>query len=335
MNKKNLFATTAFTTLAIASLASAETKISGDIENTFSSSSEDGINSYRGFGTETNVIFSSSKDLDNGLTAKYGFKIEGGNSDTRYLTVGTDTVSFSVADDNGNNLSSSALPHIGDQIGTVVSNLGGGSSNSGTAIINAPINPHNFHHASLDINAMGGTVTARYTPSNSARRNINDSDDSGSSMQEYLYSGSLGVDGLKVIVGMAKEEATNESIATTETGKYKKGGISYNFGQFAVGVEKMDFESAATTATQDESDITKAGITFAASDTLSLGLQYAETERKSGGTKYANDEEVIMASIGYNFGGLGIQINYADVEHVNNAAATDAEVMQIRTIQKF
>ena len=42
-----------------------------------------------------------------------------------------------------------------------------------------------------------------------------------------------------------------------------------------------------------------------------------------------------MISVGYNFGGLGIQIQYAQVDNLNNAANVDAEAFQIRTIQQF
>ena len=42
-----------------------------------------------------------------------------------------------------------------------------------------------------------------------------------------------------------------------------------------------------------------------------------------------------MVSVGYNFGGLGLEMTYAEVENVGNAANTDAETFQIRTIQKF
>lgn len=331
--KKSLFTTTAFTSMVLASVASAETKVFGDLETTFYSSSEEGINSYRAFGQETNIGLKSSMDLENGLTVNYGFKLELGNSDTRYLTVGSDTVKFSIADDNGNNISSSVIPHIGDQIGSVVGSLNGGSSNSEVSIANARINPHNEQHVSLDFNVAGGTLTARYTPSDDNKRQADNSTDTGSSKQEYVYAGSLGVEGLKIQLGLAKE---NEEIDTgKDEGKAKKAGISYNFGQFAVGAEMHDTETAAASGSQLERDTVKYSVTFAANDNLSFGLQYAETERNSSGTKLANDEEIIMASVGYNFGGLGIELNYADVDHVKNAASTDAEILQIRTIQKF
>ena len=42
-----------------------------------------------------------------------------------------------------------------------------------------------------------------------------------------------------------------------------------------------------------------------------------------------------MVSVGYNMGGLGLSISYADVENVSNVNGTDEEQVQIRTIQKF
>jgi len=42
-----------------------------------------------------------------------------------------------------------------------------------------------------------------------------------------------------------------------------------------------------------------------------------------------------MVTLGYNMGGLGIQIQYADISDLGNSAGVDAEALQIRTIQKF
>ena len=331
MKNKLLLTTAIAGTFAFAGASFAETKVVGNLETTINATSSDtAINSGRAIDAETNIGLEGSKELDNGLTAKYGFMIENGNSDTEFLTVGTDVVNVAIGTDFGNNLSQTAVPHVGDQAGTVAGTAGTVTGK------NIPVaNAHNASHVGININAVGGTITARYTPdiSNTRGSASTVSGDTGASATEIMYSGSLGVEGLKVIIGQGDETAAASS--GTEDGKHQKFSAAYNFGAFAVGAEKQKSETSATTATQVETDTNKVGISFAASDSLTIGLNYQETEKKTGGTKAGNDEEITMLTLGYNMGGLGIQIQYADISHLGNAAAVDAEALQIRTIQKF
>jgi hypothetical protein len=324
--KNKLLLTTAIASVAFAGAAFSETKIGGNLEQTFVSSSEDGTNSTRGFGAEHNISLSASKDLDNGMTAKYGTILEDGNADTHYLTVGTDMVTFSVARDNGNNLSSSAIPYIGDAF-TSINQLGAATTNT-----LADTDYHNNEHARVDINAAGGTLTLGYAPSaSSARPSDSGVNDSGNSASALIYKGSLGVDGLSILAGIEQGDGTG----TEEDAKNKQFGAAYNFGQFTVGVERQDTENAAAAASQVELESTSYAVTFAASDNLSIGLYMTDTEETVGGTKSASDEEIKMVQVGYNLAGLGFSLSYADVDNVSNVAGTDGEQFQIRTIQKF
>ena len=330
MKNKLLLTTAIAGTFAFAGASFAETKVVGNLETTINATSHNTAQtSGRGIDAETNIGLEGSKSLDNGLTAKYGFLIENGNSDTEFLTVGTDTVNFAIGTDFGNNLSQTAVPHVGDQAGTVA-----GTAGTVTGA-NIPVaNAHNASHVGININAAGGTITARYTPDlSNTRGGASSIADSGNSATEIMYSGSLGVEGLKVIIGQGDEKATTSS--GTEDGKHQKFSAAYNFGAFSVGAEKQKSETAAAAGSQVETDTNKVGISFAASDSLTIGLNYQETEKKTGGTKASADEKITMVTLGYNMGGLGIQIQYADVSDLGNSAGVDAEALQIRTIQKF
>jgi len=328
--KNKLLLTTAIASVAFAGSAFSETKIGGNLEQTFNALSDEGADSKRGFGAEHNISLSASKDLDNGLTAKYGTVLEDGNADTHYLTVGTDTVTFSVARDNGNNLSASAIPFIGDAF----TSFAGGSSTAITTTTNTlgDANYHDKEHARIDAKVMGGTVTLGYAPDmGTSRPGDSGITEAGNSATGIIYSGSLGVDGLKVLVG--QETADGEGSA--KDAENKQFGASYNAGQFSVGVEKQEEEDAAVAASQIKTETVTVGATFAVNDNFSIGAYNIETEKTDGGTKAANDEEIQMVQIGYNLGGLGLSISYAEVENVGNAANQDAEQLQIRTIQKF
>ena len=323
--KNKLLLTTAIASVAFAGSAFSETKIGGNLEQTFQASSQTGQDSTRGFGAEHNISLSASKDLDNGLTAKYGTILEDGNADTHYLTVGTDTVGFTVGRDNGNNLSSSAIPYIGDAF-TSINLLGATTSNT-----LSDADYHDKEHARVDVNAAGGTFTVGYAPDmGTSRPGDSGASEAGNSATAFIYKGSLGVDGLSILAGVEKADGEGSK----KDAKNRQYGATYNFGQFSVGAERQEEENAAVAGSQIETESTTFGATFAANDNLSIGLYMTDTEKKDGGTKEAKDEEIKMVQIGYNLGGLGLSISYADVENVGNAAG-DEEQLQIRTIQKF
>lgn len=332
--KNKLLVTTAIAGIAMTGFASAETKVSGNLEQTLKAVSNDtAATSSRGFGSEYNIGLSSSADLDNGMTAKFGFNIESnedgaadtGVSDSHYLTIGGDAVSFTVGRDNGQNLSSTVVPHVGDQAGTVVD--GETLGNVGT------VDAHNSDHARLDFAAAGGTFTLRYAPDDNATANASGtSADTTESARELIYSGNLGVDGLKVQAGIGKQ---HNSAANNQDDKFQKVGVSYNFGQVALGVERAENETVGSTITQYlNTERTTVGATFAANDKLSVGISYSETEEDANGTVAANDEEVTMLQLGYNMGGISVVASYAEQENVSNATG-DAEYFQLHTIQKF
>ncbi|MCI5053886.1 MAG: porin [Pelagibacteraceae bacterium] len=346
--KKQLLLTTAIAGLVAVSGAHAETKISGNLEQTWKNVSDDASNgaaSTEGFGTEYNIGLSSSAELDNGMSASFGINFESttdaANKDVHYLTLGlTDALSISFAQDNGNNLSGSAVPHISDTASTVV---GAGFSNLGIGASDG----HNDQHIRVDAAVAGGTFTVRYVPNDGHSNNGASSTaaEASNSATDFIYKGSLGVEGLGILVG--QHTADRNSVGGTDLAdtKYKVFGASYNFGQFSVGAERAKSEGdvAASTARgisatadgeKDEMESTTVGVTFAASDKVSLGLVRTETTYTDNGTEDPQEETTTMLGVGYSLGGVAIDINYAQTENVA-FGTTDRDTLQIRTIQKF
>ena len=332
--KNKLLLTTAIASLmAVGGVAQAETKVSGNLEQTYRAISDDansGRASTDGLGAEYNIGLSSSAELDNGLTAKFGFNLESNGAaagaDVHFLTIGNDTMSVSVARDNGNNLSSTGIPHVSDTASTVIGgayhNLGIGASDG-----------HNDDHIRADVNAAGGTLTLRFVPSDGAGGAGSSAlTDNGNSAYDVIYRGSLGVEGLSVVAGQHKVDGTGSAVDL----KLNKFSVAYNFGQFAIGAEAQRSEKAnSTTATsKDEKDSNSASLTFAANDKLSFGIARYETELTTAGAKSANEEKVTMLGVGYSLGGIAIDINYAMADNFNNTTQ-DRDALQIRTIQKF
>jgi len=42
-----------------------------------------------------------------------------------------------------------------------------------------------------------------------------------------------------------------------------------------------------------------------------------------------------MVSVGYNMGGLGLEISYAEIDNVAGTSGSDGDAFQIRTVGKF
>jgi hypothetical protein len=332
--KNKLLLTTAIAGLmAVGGVAQAETKVTGNLEQVFKSISDDASNgaaSSSALGAEYNIGLSSSAELDNGLTAKFGFNLEANGAaatpDVHFLTIGNDSMSVSIARDNGNNLSSTGIPHISDTASTVVS---GAYNNLGVAGSDG----HNDEHIRADINGMGGTLTLRYVPNDGHGGNSSAGTgaETANSAYDLIYRGSLGVEGLSVVAGQHKVDGTG----TAQDVVLNKYSVAYNFGQFAAGVEIQKSEMAGTTATlKDEKDSKAASLTFAVNDKLSVGIARTETEFTDEGVKDPQEEKTTMIGVGYSLGGVAIDVNYAMTDNFNNGT-TDRDTLQIRTIQKF
>jgi hypothetical protein len=124
MKNKLLISTALVGSLVASSVSYAETKVSGNLEQTYSAVSYDLTGDKqqggRALGAEANIGLSASKGLDNGLNSKYGFVIEDGTVDTFYLTVGTDAVALTIANDYGTNSSNTTIPFVSDTFETVL-----------------------------------------------------------------------------------------------------------------------------------------------------------------------------------------------------------------------
>jgi len=332
MKNKLLLTTAIASGMMISTAAISDVKVSGDIEQTYRSVSYDlaasQIEGGAGLGAETNIAITYTGSLDNGLSIKAGSVLEDGVADTEFLTIGGETVSVTFGQDTGNNLSSTVVPHISDQDGTLYGAANGGTApkfkNQYGSIA------HDKRHVSLDVSAAGGTFTVRYSPSTDANR-ASDSgiDTSGGSALEVLYAGSLGVEGLKVQLGMETDYQENES-GTTDDAKLTKIGASYNFGQVSVGADRMVYDSGATSNSDTTMD--RIAAVFAASDQVRVGARYTKTD-VDGSTA---DEKMKTLEVGYNLGGLGIELSVGQIENVGAASANgDADVYQIRARQAF
>jgi len=336
MNKKLLLTSALCGSAMLSGVALAETKISGNMTLSYMANSEaSSTNSNNGFGRETQINISNSGDLNNGLGYKAGFSLEfDGNSEGSsmsnenvYIDIvsGDTTVSFGL--DHLPNASQSAAPRVAEHANTSLGQLsttaeiykyhpGGGIKES-------------FGIGLIQNNVAGGYLAASYVPK-VGDTGGNDSDidaNAGNSAYNVTYKGNAGVDGLTLLALYQKEDKNASDAQDIKVLQY---GASYNFGQFAAGVHVNDVDE--TTANTDTKSI-EFGVTAALSDNFSAGVTYIETDRNTAGLV---DEEITMASIGYNLGPVMVTASYTQLSNASgNASTADVEAFNLRVGTKF
>jgi len=336
MNKKLLTTSALAGIVALTGTSFAETKIGGNLEYMYNATSDTtAAASSNGSGFEENINISSSKETDFG-TLTYGFNLENSGTEGANLTLKTaGGTTIQIGADSAPNLSQSVIPNTGESYQTVAGNVGTlaykTSFNLGAGGTNLRKNGIGLH---VGQDVAGGNLSVRYVPNsdNDLTSNPGDQSQTGRSSTRVLYTGSLGVEGLKVMAGWAQDDAAD---ANTAKGKAKTLGVAYNFGQITVGAQRKNYEPTAATASQDEYKTNEFGIGFAASDNLTLSLVHIVTDGDNDGTDFASKEKITGVGIGYNLGGIAVELSYADVSDAGGTSGSDGEAFQFRTVQKF
>ena len=331
---KKLLTTTALIGLVASSVSSyAETKVTGAIEQTYNANSVGGTDAKTGsdgLGQETNLKITSSKELDNGMTLSGGFQSEDGAVDSSSIKLSSGAVSFEVGADTGQHIHSNINPRVDDNPFDAISLSGNDGMNA--------YQVHDKQHVGLAFKTDMGSVALNYAPGNSS---ITASDGStasaGGSGTEISFKGSLGVDGLTVLLGQETISADTNGQVTAATAEEveKVAGFKYGQGAWAVGYTHRTFDDGTTSAIENSIDtVTAISATYAISDSLSIGYENLTGEFESSALK---DEESDAITVGYNLGGLGVSVMYVESDNIagGNTAQDTQEELQIRTVYKF
>lgn len=337
MKNKLLLTTALAGVVAFSGVASAELKVGVSHEATFASSSMNGtgINSNRVIGSETNLLLRGKKDLTNGFNVGLNFNYEMDNGDTRefQLIVGNSTADVIVGNDLTQGINITAVPRVGEHIGSVA---GRGAAIIYQDAINPDENNQNDHVGLQFKNVAGGNLVALYSPSNGSQQDdgTRASLAAGGSGTTISYLGKP-IEGLTIGLAHATKQEDQKAIAATGGKDTEKAySIAYSTGKFSAGIEKRTFDDGSTA--NIDYDGMHYGITASISDNLSVGLNYTVLDR-DGAANNLPDEKVKLISLGYNFGGLGLELSYADIENASNSndPNNDGNVIQLRTVASF
>ena len=339
MNKKLLTTSALAGVVALAGSAFAETKVSGNLEYVYNATSATtSLASANGSGFEENIKISNSRDTDFG-TFSYGFNLENAGTEAPHMQLVAGDTTIQIGADAFANLSQTVVPNTGEAYQTVASGIGdlhyeiafdmGAGDTSGIGV-----QRKNGIGLGIAQKVAGGTVAARYVP-NTAQANTNTAGgtaQSGTSSMMAQYKGSLGVEGLTVMAGYAKDEAYG---ANKADGKAKTFGAAYTMGALTVGAQRKVYEDVNTVAAQSEYKANEFGIGYVVNDNLTLSINHIVTDGDYQGTALANKEKITGIGIGYNLGGIALELTYADVSDVAGVAGSDGEAFQLKTVQAF
>ena len=344
--KKLLIGTALASTMFVAAIAQAETKVSGYYEMNYRAISNQAAAAVdspnAAFGTEMDLNIASTNTLSNGMVMDIfvGTSNEGGSTaknwgtDSYGLSLTSGSTTFDISTDRGNTLDmiSDVVPNPVDQPYDNISvastaRLSKGLPAASTDAVQATT------HMTVTQVIPTGVLAVTFNPStsnvensNSAMRN--DGANSGLSGYSLVYSGSV-MPGLNIAAGTEKVKGYERQDAVSTT--Y---GFNYTSGAVSVGVQKAsnDVGAGGTTETAVQSvDSMHYGITYKVSDALTIGaaVQTIDASNKTA------DEEYQQLEAAYSLGALGVGISYTTMENAGGVSGVDEDQLMVRLSSKL
>jgi len=347
----------------VASSANAQTYskdgVSGNLAISYiATKSENKVNSFRGFGKESQINLAASGALNNGINYKAGFSLEMDGADGQ--TAGTGSSADAIKNTHlqgqqtentyidfisGNTTISLGADHM-NFTDTNITNIVGFGYIGADGVNNAKsLYPQNLSaYSAFGIGAVQNTSIGKfainYVPSTSKASAANDIFNGlgasqvglGESAYELNYSGNLGLNGLTVIAGyMSSAKAGITSTAGVALdAKSTRVGAKYNFGQFTVAYDRSREENvqdmSAKTASQKYNG-DSVGVAYAINKDVSIGATYAEA--KSDVTATPKKESTTILAVGYNLGPVSAQAQYKNAQNVAGASANDGQQIAV------
>ena len=329
MNKKLLLTTALVGSVVLGGFAQAATKITGDLEVTLSSASAEKAATNTGssdIGREANLIVEGGNDTAIGaLTYGTKFTVDGSTASGTewYTSISKGIVTAGLGQDMGagSDIDGTVVPHVSDQADTLMRGTGSYSSSH--------LNPYSKAHLGLEVKALGGKFGVSYAPNYAATIAESDPMGTGDSAIEYSYIGSPV--GYGISIQAAHAEVNGD--ATSKSAEHNKFGVAYAAGAFKIGAAVQDYTNGNNAGSQLDYSSIALGATFTASDNLSIGIGSTETSRSSFALNA--DEKIKFITVGYNLGGLGLDLSVANVDNGKFISGDDFQIVQLRTINKF
>jgi hypothetical protein len=354
--KNKLLITSALAGSLIAGSALAQTTITGSLDLTYNALSKDtaaGIGSTRGVGRESQINIQNKGKLNvGGLDYAAGFALEWDGTGTGSADVSTTDTAKSISNENvyvdiisGNTTFTIGVDHIqrgyagaAPAIVNITDQMAGAGSST-TFVIGARTSESAGLGIMQNIPGTGIRASYFYAPrsgdTGTGDMNAQSANVSTNSSYEVGINGTdtFGVKGLTVVAFKNKADKSQSAfVGDVEGTTY---GIGYNFGQFAVGIDRLIDKNnnlvaaAANNALGEqatigiERDTQKIGVTFAATKDLTIGLVQTKTDHTGSATASLNGTEKVQAlQVGYSLGPVALSLSHMKFDDLAGRTGT-------------
>ena len=337
--KNKLLVTTALVGGLLTGSSFAQTTVTGDLALTYNALNKKiaGGLSTRGVGRESQLNIQNKGKLNNGMDYAAGFSLEFDGTGSSSGTVNT-TPDQSVTNENvyidfisGNTTFTIGVDHIqrgyagaAPQVVNITDQMAGAGSST-TFVIGAGTSESAGVGIMQKIPQAGITASAYYAPrsKDTGVGDMNALAATGSnSSYEVGINGvdTFGVKGLTVVAFYNSMAKSASNFAGDVVGKQY--GVGYNFGQFAIGFDKLidennNLAAAASGNPMGEStaglkrDTRRIALSYAVTPTFTVALVEAKTENSGSTTASLNGDETVRAlQAGYNLGPVAITASH-------------------------
>ena len=307
-NLKKLGLTALGTALVASSAHAADITMSATSSITYvgADNGDDG----NGWTMSDSISFSTTGEMDNGMTITHGIELDGAAIDANSIAINTGdmgTLTFVGGGTTGvitqwDDLTPSANEeaHGVPYNGTASAVHGGGAQTHSLFIYDYTITD-------------GLALKASYAPSGLTFVE-------GSTEYGVSYTG---IDGLTVYAAMGEN---NDAAAGVDNVNFA---AIYTAGAMSVGFQTNDVDHA--TANSDR-DSTMMGISYAVSDDLSVSLNTSTVEHES---STLDDQEATGVSFSYTSGGMTVSGSYGSMDNVGGTGTTDNNAYEMNVAFAF
>ena len=338
--KNKLLVTTALVGGLLTGSSFAQTTVTGDLALTYNALSKKiaGGASNRGMGRESQLNIQNKGKLNNGMDYAAGFSLEFDGTGSSAITIAT-AADQSVTNENvyidlisGNTTFTIGVDHIqrgyagaAPQVVNITDQMAGAGSST-TFVIGAGTSESAGVGIMQKIPQAGITASAYYAPrakdTGVGDMNALVTTSGANSSYEVGINGvdTFGVKGLTVVAFYNSMAKTSSDFSGDVVGKQY--GVGYNFGQFAIGFDKLIDENnnlagaapgnaLGEAITGIKRDTRRIALSYAATPTFTVALVEAKTENSGRTTASQNGDETVRAlQAGYNLGPVAITASH-------------------------
>lgn len=342
--KNKLLLTTAIVGLGLASVANAQTTVSGNLNIAYKAvGGAAKASSFDGWAKESQINIANKGKLSNGMDYAAGTSLEFDGQDTTgalgihtentYIDFisGNTTITISADHIQNSDFSMANISGFAD-FTELADGIGGSQA--------AAIDTHNSPYGAFGIGVMQktpvGTISALFVPSvtNTVMNDITNTSTkaqtgSGNKGYEIGFRGDLGIKNLDTAVfyNSTNTETPGEATKTNDQ-KGKMVAAKYTFPMNLT----VAGEHAVNTATTGVDTKTRsAGLSYAVNKEITVGYVYAKTTADA----QTQDEKIQSVNIGYNLGPVVANLQLTKGENINYAAASDGDTAYLSLTTRF